>query len=98
MDLSTALFLLPLPIFGLLTPAIGQLLRRFDTELVPYWTMAALAVSLGSALAILFQNRSQAVFIYGVLSLDQFSLFFSVIFLFISILVNVTSISYMKQT
>jgi len=98
MDLSTALFLLPLPVFGLLTPAIGQLLRRFDTELVPYWTMAALAVSLGSALAILFQNRSQAVFIYGVLSLDQFSLFFAVIFLFISILVNVTSISYMKQT
>jgi len=98
MDLSTALFLLPLPIFGLLTPAVGQLLRRFDRELVPYWTMAALAVSLASALVMLFQNRPQVVFIYGVLSVDQFSLFFAVIFLFISILVNVTSISYMKQT
>jgi len=97
MDLSTALILVPLPLFGLLTPAIGQLFRRFDKGLVPYWTVVALVISLGSALAMLFQNQPQPVLVYGVLELDPFSLFFAAVFLFISMLVNVTSISYMRQ-
>jgi proton-translocating NADH-quinone oxidoreductase chain N len=97
MDLSTALILVPLPLFGLLTPAIGQLFRRFDKGLVPYWTVLALVISLGSALAMLFQNQPQPVLVYGVLELDPFSLFFAAVFLFISTLVNVTSISYMRK-
>jgi NADH-quinone oxidoreductase subunit N len=96
-DLPTALILVPLPLFGLLTPAIGQLFHRFDKGLVPYWTVVALVISLGSALTMLFQNQPQPVFVYGVLELDQFSLFFAVVFLFISTLVNLTSMSYMRQ-
>jgi proton-translocating NADH-quinone oxidoreductase chain N len=97
-DLSTTLILVPLPLFGLLTPAIGQLVRRFGRDLVPYWATGALVVSLGSALVMLLQNQPQPVFVYGVLEVDPFSLFFAVVFLFISTLVSVTSISYMKQT
>jgi NADH-quinone oxidoreductase subunit N len=97
-DLPTALILVPLPLFGLLTPAIGQLFDRFHKDLVPYWTLVALVISLGSALAMLFQSQPQPVFIYGVLELNPFSLFFAVVFLFISTLVSVASISYMKQS
>ena len=98
MDLPTALILVPLPLFGLLTPAVGQLFHRFDRDYVPYWTLVALVISLGSALSMLFQNPTQPILVYGVLELDPFSLFFAVVFLFISTLVNLTSISYMQQT
>ena len=64
---------------------------------MPYWTMVALVISLVSALGMLFQSSPRPVFVYDVLVLDPFSLFFAAIFLFISALVNVTSISYMKQ-
>jgi proton-translocating NADH-quinone oxidoreductase chain N len=98
LDLSLILFLLPLPLFGLLAPAISQLLRRSGRRLMPYWTLAALLISLGSASAMLLQTQRQPLFLYDVLVVDPFSLFFAVIFLFISVLVNVTSISYMKQS
>jgi len=97
LELSLVLFLLPLPLFGLLAPAVGQLLRRSGRNLIPYWTMAGLLVSLGSAFVMLLQTQRQPLFLYDVLVVDPFSLFFAVVFLFISVLVNVTSISYMKQ-
>jgi NADH-quinone oxidoreductase subunit N len=97
-DLPTALILVPLPLFGLLTPAVGQLFHRLDKDFVPYWTLVALVISLGSALTVLFRNPTQPILVYGVLELDPFSLFFAAVFLFISTLVNLTSISYMQQT
>jgi proton-translocating NADH-quinone oxidoreductase chain N len=65
---------------------------------MPYWTLAAFLISLGSASAMLLQTQRQPLFLYDVLVVDPFSLFFAVVFLFISVLVNVTSISYMKQS
>ena len=97
LDLLTILLLVPVPLFGLLTPAVGQLYRRLGRDLVPYWTMAALVISLASALGLLYRSSPQPVFVYDVLVVDPFSLFFAVIFLFVSVLVNVTSMSYMKQ-
>jgi NADH-quinone oxidoreductase subunit N len=98
MDWLIALLLLPLPLFGLLTPAVDQLFRILRRNLVPYWTMAGLAVSLSSALFLLLWIHPPYTLLSGVLLLDPLSLFFAVVFLFISLLVNVTSISYMKQT
>ena len=98
MDWFTVLILAPLPLFGLLTPAVGLLHRRLGARnLVPYWTMAALVISLASALVVLFRNSSQPILVYGVLNFDAFSMFFAAIFLFISTLVNIASISYMRQ-
>lgn len=98
MDLLTALFLLPLPLFGLLTPAADWLFRTVKKNLVPYWTLTALLVSLGSALVMFLQTQRPLTLVSGVLSIDAFSLFFAVIFLLISVLVNVTSLSYMSRT
>ncbi|MGB9021986.1 MAG: proton-conducting transporter membrane subunit, partial [Candidatus Bathyarchaeia archaeon] len=97
-DLLTALFLLPLPLFGLLTPAADWLFRTVKKNLVPYWTLTALLVSLGSALVMFLQTQRPLTLVSGVLSIDAFSLFFAVIFLLISVLVNVTSLSYMSRT
>jgi len=96
--LLTALFLLPVPVFGLLVPATDQLFRVLRRKLVPYWTLAALLISLGSALSLLLQSQRPSTNLYGVLLIDPLSLLFAVIFLFISTLVNVTSISYMRST
>ncbi len=97
MDSFAILLLFPIPIFGLLTPAVDQLFRSFGRNLVPYWTMAALMISLSSALYLLLGSQPSHALVNGVLLLDPLSLFFAVVLLFISILVNVTSISYMKQ-
>jgi proton-translocating NADH-quinone oxidoreductase chain N len=97
MDLLTALFLFPLPVFSLLVPAMHQLFRASKRNLVPYWTFSALVISLGSALMLLLTQRPPTL-LYGVLLIDPLSLLFAVIFLFVSTLVNVTSISYMNRT
>jgi len=98
MDLLTALFLLPLPIFGLLTPVADWMFRAFKKNLVPYWTLAALLISFGSAAAMFLQTQRPPTLVYGGLSIDALSLFFAVIFLLISVLVNVVSLSYMRRT
>jgi len=95
--LPVILFLLPVPVFGLLTPAVDQLFGSSGRKLVPYWTMAALIISLSSALYLLLGSQTFEGLLNGVLLLDPLSLFFAVVFLFISTLVNVTSISYMRQ-
>jgi len=59
--------------------------------------MAALIVSLSAALWLLLGSQRSQGLLNGALLLDPLSLFFAVVFLFISTLVNVTSISYMKQ-
>lgn len=97
MNLPAILFLLPVPVFGLLTPAVDQMLRASGRKLVPYWTMAALIISFSSAVYLLLGSQMSEGLLNGVLLLDPLSLFFAVVFLFISLLVNVTSISYMKQ-
>jgi len=97
MNLPVILFLLPVPVFGLLTPAVDQLFGSSGRKLVPYWTMAALIISLSSALYLLLGSQTFEGLLNGVLLLDPLSLFFAVVFLFISTLVNVTSISYMRQ-
>jgi len=98
MDLLMALFLLPLPIFGLLAPVADWMFRAFKKNLVPYWTLAALLISFGSAAAMFLQTQRPPTLVYGVLSIDALSLFFAVIFLLISVLVNLVSLSYMRRT
>jgi len=93
-----ALFLLPLPIFGLLAPVADWMFRAFKKNLVPYWTLAALLISFGSAAAMFLQTQRPPTLVYGVLSIDALSLFFAVIFLLISVLVNLVSLSYMRRT
>lgn len=96
-DLSTVLILVPLPLFALLIPILGQLIRRSGRDLVPCLATGGLVVSLGAALVMLLQNQPRPVFVYDALEIDPFSLFFAVVFLFISTLVSVTSTSYTKQ-
>lgn len=98
MDVLTALFLVPVPLFGLLTPAADWLFRTARKNLVPYWTLAALLISLGSAAIMFLQSQRPPMLLYGVLSIDSLSLFFAVIFLLISTFVNVTSLAYMSET
>ena len=97
MEVLTALLLVPLPLFGLLAPAVDQLSRTVKRDAMPYWTLAALVLSLSSAIALLLQTQRPPTLLYGVLSIDSLSVFFAVIFLLISTLVNVTSVSYMSR-
>jgi len=97
MEVLTALLLVPLPLFGLLAPAVDQLFRTVKRNTMPYWTLAALVLSLSSAIGLLLQTQRPPTLLYGVLSIDSLSVFFAVIFLLISTLVNITSVSYMSR-
>jgi NADH-quinone oxidoreductase subunit N len=98
MDSLAISFLLPVPVFSLLAPAVGQAFYHRGMRLVGYWTLVGLLISFGSALLLLTQAHAPTVLIRSVLLIDPMSLFFAAVFLFISILVNMTSISFMKAT
>lgn len=98
MDPITALFLFSAPVFGLLAPAIDQLFRFVKRNMLPYWSLVALLVSLGSALVLLLGNQRPPMLMYGVLLIDPLSLFFAVTFLLVATLVNVASIPFMRKT
>lgn len=98
MDLLIPLLVLPLPFFGLLAPTVDRLSGMHRYNIMPYWTLTALLLSLFSAMTMLLVGQQSPVLLFGVLSVDPLSLFFAVVFLLISVLVNVTSISYMSGT
>ncbi len=98
MDLITALLLFPAPVFGLLSPAIHQISRSARKNILPYWALAGLLISFGSALVLLLATPRPPILLYGVLLIDPMSLFFAVVFLMVATLVTVTSISFMRQT
>jgi len=97
-DLLISLLLFPLPFFGLLAPAVDRLTGAAKYNVIPCWTLTALLLSLFSSMTMLLQAQRPTVLLFGVLSVDPLSLLFAVIFLLISLLVNVTSISYMRGT
>jgi NADH-quinone oxidoreductase subunit N len=97
-DLLISLLLFPLPFFGLLAPAVDRLSGAAKYNVIPYWTLTALLLSLFSSMTMLLQAQRPPALLFGVLSIDPLSLLFAVIFLLISLLVNVTSISYMRGT
>ena len=97
MQLTTALLLFTLPFFSILVPLIQGLSNKIHVRsLVPYWSIAGLLLTLGAIAVILTQGFPQAQLILNVLSIDGFSVYFSAIFVGITLLIGVASIYYMR--
>jgi len=97
MQLTTALLLFTLPFFSILVPLIQGLSNKIHVRsLVPYWSIAGLLLTLGAIAVMLSQGFPQAQLILNVLSIDGFSVYFSAIFVGITLLIGVASISYMR--
>lgn len=97
MQLPTALILLTLPFFSITVPLIqGLSLRVRRTRLVGYWAILGLSITV-AGVALFFASGSTPELIYGVLSLDSFSLYFTAVFLAVTLLVAVGSLQYMRE-
>ncbi len=98
MQLPTALLLFPLPIFSILVPLIQGLSNKLRVRsIVPYWSILGLAVTLGGVTAIVYRGVPQTQLILSVLSIDSFSVYFTAIFVGITLLISVASIYYMRD-
>ena len=95
---TTALLLFTLPIFSILVPLIQSLSNKLRVRsIVPYWSILGLALTLGAVAAIVYQGVPQTQLILNVLSIDIFSVYFTAIFVGITILISVASIYYMRD-
>ena len=98
MQLSNALLLYSLPIFSILVPLIQGLSNRLHRRnIVPAWSVTGLFVAFGGVVLAVLGGVPQPELIYGVLSLDSFSVYFTAVFLAITILIAVASVYYMRE-
>lgn len=95
MEIPAAALLLPLPAFALLAPLVEALIPRRNSA--GYWTLVGLLIALSANLGLLASGLKEPQTFFGALRLDQFSLFFSFVFLVVATLVNVASLEYMKD-
>ncbi len=95
---TTPLLLFTLPFFSILVPLIQGLSNKLRVRsIVPYWSILGLVATLSAVGAILYQGVPQTQVILGVLSIDSFSVYFTAIFVGITLLISVASIYYMRD-
>jgi NADH-quinone oxidoreductase subunit N len=98
MQLTSALLLFTLPVFSILAPLIRGLSDRMRMRsLVPYWSLSGLLVTLGTVAFILTGGVPQAQLFLNVLSIDSFSIYFTTIFVGITLLIGIASVYYMRD-
>ena len=98
MEVATSVLLFTLPIFAIFAPIIQSLSNRIHRRmLVGWWAVFGLLVSLGGVLGLVVGGVPQPQLILGVLSIDSFSVYFTVVFLIITLLISVASFYYMRE-
>ncbi len=94
----TPLLLYTLPLFSILVPLVqGASNRLHWRKLVPYWSILGLLITLGVVAVILVEGPTAPQLIYGVLSIDSFSVYFTAVFVGVTLLIAVASIYYMRE-
>ena len=98
MQLTTSILLFALPIFAILAPLIQVLSNRMHWRtLVPYWSILGLFIALGGVALAMLQPAPLPEVVLGVLSIDSFSVYFTAVFLLITLLISVASVYYMRE-
>jgi len=98
MSLTTALLLFTLPVFSILAPMIQGLGSRLRVRMmVAYWSIIGLLITFGAVVVVLAQGIPTSELVLGVLSIDSFSVYFTAVFVAVTLLIAVASISYMRD-
>lgn len=98
MQLTTWLLLLTLPVFSILAPLLGILSARIGRRtIVAYWSLLGLFITLFGVMFLLWNGFPKPDLVYGVLSIDGFSVYFTAVFVGITLLIGVASIYYMRE-
>lgn len=98
MQLPTAILLFTLPVFSILAPLIQGLSNRLHSRLmVAYWSILGLVITLGGVTAALSAGTPKTEVFYGALSIDSFSVYFTAVFVGITLLISIASVYYMRD-
>ena len=98
MPLTTAVLLVTLPIFSILVPLIQGLANRIRSRMmVAYWSILGLFIMLGAVAVILSHGMPTTEVVLGVLSIDGFSVYFTAVFVLITLLIAIGSMYYMRE-
>jgi proton-translocating NADH-quinone oxidoreductase chain N len=98
MQLTSTILLFTLPIFAILAPLIGGLSRRIHRRmLVGYWSIVGLLITFSGVMILISSGAMSPDLIFGVLSIDIYSAYFTVVFVGITLLIGVASIYYMRE-
>ena len=98
MDLPSSLLLFTLPLFAILVPLIQALGKRLRSKmLVGWWTVVGLLISLFGVVALIMGGLQKPTILFGVLSIDGYSAYFSLVFLSITLLISIGSFYYMRK-
>jgi NADH-quinone oxidoreductase subunit N len=98
MDLATSTMLFTIPIFATLVPLVQGLANRIHSRMLAgWWAVIGLLITLAAVIELTIDGVSKPQLILGVLSVDSFSTFFTVVFLLVTILICVASFDYMRQ-
>ena len=98
MDLGSSLLLLTLPLFAILAPMVQGLGKRLRIKmLVGWWTVIGLLIPLFGVMTLIVGGVPKPMLLFGVLSIDGYSAYFSLVFLSITLLITVASFYYMRE-
>lgn len=98
MQPASSILLFTLPIFSILTPLIGGVSSRLRQRMfVGYWSILGLLITLAGVMFLISSSVSGPDVIFGVLSIDIFSLYFTAVFVGVTLLISIASIYYMRE-
>jgi proton-translocating NADH-quinone oxidoreductase chain N len=97
-QLPLEILLYTLPVFAIVVPVVQALSNRIHQRtLVAYWSIAALLITLGGVAMLLLQGMPRPQLILSVLSIDPFSVYFTAVFVSVTLLISIGSIYYMRE-
>ena len=98
MDLPTSMLLFTLPGFAILSPLVQGLSKWVRSKmLVGWWAIIGLLVTFSGVAGLLLGGVTKPQVLLGVLSIDSYSIYFTGVFLLITLLISIASLYYMRQ-
>ena len=98
MPVTTEILLFTLPAFSTVVPLIQVLANRFRFRMmVAYWSILGLLITLGGVGLAVAKGFPTPELILGVLSIDSFSIYFTGVFVLVTLLIAVASAYYMRE-
>lgn len=96
--MHTLVLLYTLPLFSILVPLVQAVANRIRRRtLVAYWSIVGLIITLGGVALSLTEGSPRAELVLGVLSIDSYSVYFTGVFVGITLLIAVASVYYMRE-
>jgi NADH-quinone oxidoreductase subunit N len=98
MPVTTEILLFTLPLFSILVPPIKAFADRIHSRMmVAYWSIIGLLVTLGGVGLSVAKGMPTPELVLGVLSIDSFSIYFTGVFVLVTLLIAVASAFYMRE-